>query len=72
MTDVTYICADTWGRARDGSVWIDVPARMIALGHPPDDRAARQRFGRRALRELRARGVDRGLIVAKVDGMGHR
>jgi hypothetical protein len=68
MRDLTYITADTWGRDRDASLWIDVPARMLALGLPTEDRAFRQRVGRQCIRELLEPGITGHLIVAKVDG----
>ena len=68
----SYICADVWIRERDASLWLDVPAHMIALGFSPDDRRARQSFARKALRELREMGLADGLLVARVDGMGGR
>lgn len=70
MNHLEYICADVWGRARDGSLWLDVPARMVALGLDTDDRSLRQRFAREGMRELRRGG--KGLIVARVNGMRHR
>ena len=72
-TDLRYVCADCWVRDGDGSVWVDVPARMLALGYQgQEDRQARQQFGRRALRDLREMGIGEGLLVAKVDGLGNR
>jgi hypothetical protein len=67
-----YITADTWGRARDRSLWIDVPARMTALGYDSTEEQARKAFARHALRDLRELGVTDGLIVARINGLGNR
>jgi len=55
----SYVTANIWGRDRDGSLWLDVPAQMVRLGLPTGDRQTRQAFARRALRELRENGSHR-------------
>lgn len=72
MRDLEYVSSDIWGCSRDASLWLDVPRRMLRLGLKVSNRAARQRFGRRAIRELQRSVEGVGLIVARVDGIGAR
>jgi hypothetical protein len=65
-----FVTDDVWGRARDASLWIDVPAQMVRLGLPTESRALRILVARESIRQLRERLLDRCLIVAKLNGLG--